>query len=279
LQQRGTLQTEAAADDPHFYVQILRRPAWLLGIAVTALGAAAQLYALNKGSLVAVQPILTLSLVFALPFGVLLTHQRVGRREVVAALVVIVGLTLFLWFAQPAGGVHTPTTASWIIALVIIFAVAATATALSRGRSAPAVAALLGVAAGVCFGGAAALSKLFTEYAGNGVVAILEQWTTYALIVVALAGGLLQQAALKTAVLPPAMSAINVANMLASITLGLVVFKEDISTGGGRLALSLLALALTVGGVLTLVWSQNSPPADSPTAAQHGVQGVDDEVG
>ena len=38
LMQRGTLQTASAAHDPRFYVQILRRPVWLLGVVFSGLG-------------------------------------------------------------------------------------------------------------------------------------------------------------------------------------------------------------------------------------------------
>jgi hypothetical protein len=85
LWQRGTLQAEAKASDPRFYVQILARPAWLAGTALTVLGGLCQIAALNQGPIVVVQPILVLSLVFALPFGVWLTDQRVGRWEVLGA--------------------------------------------------------------------------------------------------------------------------------------------------------------------------------------------------
>ena len=79
------------------------------------------------------------------------------------------------------------------------------------------------------------------------------------MILSALAGGVLQQAALKTGVLPSAMAAINVANMLASITVGLTVFGESLAHGNGRLAISLAAIAATVVGVVTLAGDPRAP--------------------
>jgi hypothetical protein len=38
LQQKGTLTTEAAADDPRFLIQILRRPVWLAGAVLQSTG-------------------------------------------------------------------------------------------------------------------------------------------------------------------------------------------------------------------------------------------------
>jgi hypothetical protein len=80
LQQRGTLDTSAAEGDPHFLGEILRKPVWLLGAALQVVGWVLQAFALDKGSLIVVQSLCALSLVFALPIGVRLTDQHVGRR-------------------------------------------------------------------------------------------------------------------------------------------------------------------------------------------------------
>ena len=54
LQQRGTLQTRAGADDARFLVQILRQPVWLAGGLLQATGWVLQAAALDRGPLVLV---------------------------------------------------------------------------------------------------------------------------------------------------------------------------------------------------------------------------------
>ena len=81
LQQKGTLTTTAGADDPRFLLQILHRPVWLAGAVLQSSGWVVQAMALDRASLVVVQSLTALSLVIALPIGVVLTDQRVGRRE------------------------------------------------------------------------------------------------------------------------------------------------------------------------------------------------------
>ena len=39
-----------------------------------------------------IQPLLVTTVIFALPLGYFLTNQHVGRREVIGALVIIIGL-------------------------------------------------------------------------------------------------------------------------------------------------------------------------------------------
>jgi len=67
LQQRGTLQSSERSANVRFSLQIVRRPAWLLGIAVMVVGGLLQIAAQTLGDLVVIQPILASSLVFALP--------------------------------------------------------------------------------------------------------------------------------------------------------------------------------------------------------------------
>src|SRR3974390_282477 len=69
LQQRGALQTSAPEGDPRFLTQILREPVWWCGGLLQACGWVLQALALDRGSLVVVQSLCTLSLVVALAFG------------------------------------------------------------------------------------------------------------------------------------------------------------------------------------------------------------------
>ena len=69
LQQKGTLSTEATEGDPHFLLQILRRPVWLAGAVLQSSGWVVQAMALDRASLVVVQSLTALSLVIALPLG------------------------------------------------------------------------------------------------------------------------------------------------------------------------------------------------------------------
>lgn len=253
LQQKGALETTAGLADPRFYMQILQQPVWLLGIACNGLGALLQLAALNKGPLVVVQPVLTLSLVVALPVGYWLTGQALGRRELVGACAVIAGIVVFLRFGQPAGGIDDPAISSWVVGGAITMTVALGFVITSRKRNAAVTAGLLGAAAGTTFALSSALAKLFTTYLGDGIASILAEWSTYALVVIAVIGLGFQQASLKVGVLPPAMATVNVANLVTSVVLGVGIFSETLSHGHGTLTFAVLGLVITVLGVLDLM--------------------------
>jgi len=101
FQQKGTLSTSAGGEDARFLVQILHEPVWLCGAGLQAGGWVLQGAALDRGPLIVVQAITTFSLVIALPLGVRFTDQHVGRRDVVAAIGVIVGVLVFIVSGAP----------------------------------------------------------------------------------------------------------------------------------------------------------------------------------
>jgi hypothetical protein len=130
---------------------------------------------------------------------------------------------------------------------------------LARQRRGAVAAALFATAAGISYGFQAAVTKVFMTQLGSGLGAILTTWTTYALILSALAGFVLQQSALKTGFLAPAMAASNASTLITSVVLGVTVFQESLSRDQGRLPVALFALALAVVGVALLA-SPDDPP-------------------
>ena len=109
LQQRADLQVPAAEADPRFLGQIIRKPVWLIGGLLQVGGWALQAAALDKGSLVVVQALLAVSLVFAMLLGLRLTRQRFNRWSLIGASSTLIGITLFVVFGQPQGGRSEPS--------------------------------------------------------------------------------------------------------------------------------------------------------------------------
>jgi drug/metabolite transporter (DMT)-like permease len=252
LQQRGTLQTSAAEGDPRFLAEIIRKPVWLLGGALQACGWVLQAAALNRGSLALVQSLCALSLVFALPLGVRLTGQRVGRRAIVGACATLLGIILFVAVGQPQGGTSQPEASAWLTTGLVITGLILLLAWQAQRRRGTVAAALFATAAGLGFAFQASVTKVFVTQLGYGLGAILSTWTTYALILSALAGFALQQSALKTGFLAPAMAASNAATLAMSVILGVTLFQEEISHGQDRLLPAIIGLALAIIGVVLL---------------------------
>lgn len=263
LQQRGTLQTAAPEGDPRFLEEIIRKPVWLLGGLLQVCGWVLQAAALDRGSLVLVQSLCALSLVFALPLGVRLTGQHIGRRAIIGAGAALLGIIIFVAIGQPQGSASQPVARDWWVAGIVTVVLMAVLVVLARRRRGPVSAALFSTAAGLGFAFQAAATKVFVNEIGYGLAAILSSWTTYVLIASALAGLALQQSALKTGYLAPAMAACNAATLAMSVLLGILVFQESLAGDQGRLLPALAGLALAIIGVVMLA----SPEADRPEHA------------
>jgi drug/metabolite transporter (DMT)-like permease len=249
LQQKGTLQAPSAGGDPRFLIQILGRPVWWAGGLLQGAGWVLQAAALDRGSLMVVQSICTLSLVFALPLGMRITHQRVGRREVAGAIAVVLGIVLFVSVAATGSGTGHPSNTAWWIAGILTVAAIGVLMGLGWSGTGGRQALLFGLAAGCAFAFQAAVTKVFVGELHQGIGTILSSWTTYALIISAMLGFTLQQSALKTGVLAPAMASSNAMTLFASTLLGAIVFDERLAHGDGRLVPAVVGLVMALVGV------------------------------
>ena len=273
LQQKGTLATKARDKDPHFLVEILHKPIWLVGLLCQISGWVLQALALARAPLMVVQSLTAVSLVIALPLGVWLTHQHVRWREITGALLTLVGVVVFLWAGQPQGGTNHPSAATWWVACLAILVLVAILAVVGWRLNGAQKAIMLGIAAGLGFGLQAAVTKTFVAEVSGGVLAILADWSTYVLILTALSGFVLQQSSLKTGVLAPAMASSNAVTLFSSVVLGITVYGEHFSKSGGvHPGAAVLGLIVAVAGVILLAGA--SPPESTETFAAPHVRGA-----
>src|SRR5512144_24645 len=95
LQQKGALGLpEISLRHPSSLARLGGQTMWLAGTAALLTGYVLQAAALDRGRLAIIQPLLVTTVVFALPLGYLLTQQHVRRREVIGAVVIVLGLVL-----------------------------------------------------------------------------------------------------------------------------------------------------------------------------------------
>ena len=232
LQQKGTLETDDGAGRPSFLIQILREPVWLVGGLCQASGWVVQAGALRVGPLASVQAVTTLSLVIALPIGVRLTNQRITPKVVAGASAVTLGIVVFLFEGAPQGGTSHPSAEAWWSAGIVTVVLVVGTALIGRGHTGSRRALLFGAAAGFGFALQSAVTKQLTEELGNGLGALLASWPVYVLIASAISGFVLQQSALKTGVLAPAVASSNAVTLFAGVILGVTVFGETLSGGG-----------------------------------------------
>ena len=117
------------------------------------------------------------------------------------------------------------------------------------------------------------MTKEFTGVISGGIDAVLHSWSTYVLIVSALIGGVLQQTALKSGILAPAISATSALTLSGSVVLGAIVFEERLDHGGGKLAPAVNGLVVALCGIVVLAGSRAAPPSEVDAAGREAAPG------
>jgi drug/metabolite transporter (DMT)-like permease len=254
LQQKGALNLpHVSLGDPKSLARLAAQTMWLAGTAVLLCGYVVQAAALDRGRLDVVQPLLVTTVVFALPLGVLLTGQHVGRREVLGACVIIVGLALFTIFGDPAGGRDTAPNWEWAAAIALLAAICAGLLGFGGRHEGPSTrAAVYGTVAGVLFGLSAALTKPTVDLLHEGVGVVLSHWELYALAVAGVLGFVLQQVSLATGRLAPSVATVSVANPVVSILLGVILFEERLGRPAWHVVVAVGGLALGLVGAVVI---------------------------
>src|SRR5512133_3686394 len=267
LQQKGALNLAGVSlARPMSLVRLIGQRMWLLGTAALLVGYLLQAAALDRGRLAVIQPLLVTTIVFALPLGWLLTNQRVGRREVGGAGVIIVGLGAFAIYGDPAGGKDNAPNDEWAIAIVVLCAICAGLLVLGRHGTPTRVAAVYGSVAGILFGLSAALTKPTVELLHEGVGVMLSHWQCYALAVAGVLGFVLQQVSLGTGRLAPSVATVSVANPVVGVLLGIALFDERLSRPMWHVVVAVIGLALALIGavVISLTSQAGAEPEEIP---------------
>jgi hypothetical protein len=233
-------------------VRLARRPMWLIGNALDGVGYALQFLALRRGSLILVEPLLVLSLVFALPVAARLDHRRIGASALVSTGVIAVGLALFLGVARPGLGHPHASRLAWLILTIVIATICAALVFGAHGRDRQRAAVLLAAGSGVAFGYVAALTERTGHLLGAGLLNTLSTWEPYALLVGGAAALLMTQSAFNAGALRLSLPTLTVAQPLIAITIGLAMFGEHVDSHGVAPVFESIGLVLVTFGVFAL---------------------------
>ncbi len=230
---------------------------WLVGTAVLGAGLGMHAFALHEAPLTLVQPLLILGVLFALPASRYAGGPPVGAADLRWAAVLVAGIAGFLITSTPASQPAKDIDGGpAFIAFVISLAGVLVCLMAAHRRRGPFAATAVGAAAGIAFGGSAALIKVCTDVAGGGVLALLSSWQFYGLVVVGGTGLLLSQLSYRAGPMTASLPALNTLNPVVSVVIGWGVFDERFRTGPGPVAVEVVSLLAAL--IATIVLSRRS---------------------
>ncbi len=254
LQQKGALGIgEVSLRSPSSFVQLARQTFWLLGTLALLGGYVLQAVALDNGELAVVQPLLVTTIVFALPLGYLLTNQKVSRKQVAAAGLVVLGLAVFTVVGKAAPGNDDAPGWEWAAAILVLGLVSATLVALGGRGSLARKAAMYGACAGILYGLSASLWKpTSTVYDSDGLGGMLASWEFWAFAVAGIVAFLVQQVSLATGRLAPSVAMTSVLNPLVSVAIGIVLLEEYLADPNWHKIVAYAGLAVALMAAVTI---------------------------
>lgn len=234
--------------------RLLAHPAWLAGQGAAVCGLVLHALALREGAVVLVLPLLSSGLVLSLVLGAVVDRVHPGRPlpdrvQWSAALLVVLGLVVFLLAAHPEAGRGTASNTALALCFAGAAGVALLATAYSLRRSRPHRALVLGIASGCGFGVTGLVLKALVDVE---LSQWLVSWPFWALICSGAVGIVMAQWAYQTGVLIESLPVMAVLEPVIAIGLAGPVFGEVLAPGMSAHAGQVVGVVVLLTGVVLL---------------------------
>jgi uncharacterized membrane protein len=270
LQQKGGLKAPPlSVRHPGSFVHLAGQGTWLIGMALLIPGWTLQAMALDRGRVDVIEPIFTMTVVFVLPLGWWLTAQTVAVKQVLQACVVVLGLSFFIVFGDPAGGRDNAPNWEWLAAIAVIAVVCAVLLSFGGSSNLSLKAGAYGTVAGVLSGLAATVTKPTTELLhSGGVGGVFSNWMVYVVGIAGLLGVVFQQIALQTARLAPAVATGSVANPLVGVLLGIVLLEERLAPPTWHKVVASAALGVALAAAVAISLSEERQRRSGPSVRE-----------
>jgi drug/metabolite transporter (DMT)-like permease len=225
--------------DPGLIIRMLRQGPFLASIAIDLVGFIAQLIALRRLPLFAVQAIIASNLAVTAVFAAWLMKARLSGREWLAVAGVVTGVGLL----GSSAGAEGAKTVGWGFQLGLIVAVAGVAVAgIAAARlSNPVRTPLLGAIAGLGYAVLAVSARILPGFAPNQLI---RNPATYTLAAAGIVSFMLYAAALEGGSVTTATAGVILAETMPPAVVGVLLLGD--STRHGLTALGVLGFALAV---------------------------------
>lgn len=252
----GTVIRHAIAEgaqDTNVIRAAIRRPKWWLGSGTAMVGYGLQVAALAFGTLLIVQPILVLSLMFTLPLAAYYAHRRMHGDEIFWAFALTIAVAVLVVLGRPTAGNPLPELPRWLPALAVGVVIIGATFWWAHGRRTNTSALMLGLATGALYGYVAVLSKATVDiFIHVGILGLLTSWEGYSLVAGAILGTVIQQYAFNAGALKNSLPAMTVAEPIVAFALGYYVLGEKFQVSGWSWVWMALALVVMVVGTFAL---------------------------
>ncbi|WAC89788.1 DMT family transporter [Mycobacterium sp. Aquia_213] len=246
LQQRATHRiTDTSLGQMQLFAKLARNQRWRWGVLILIGSIALQAAALDQGSVLLVQALLVLSLLFALPISARLAQRTVSGREWIWATVLTAAVCVIVTVGNPRSGHSNASLQTWAYVVAVLGPLLIGSIVAARVRGGTLAAVLFAFVSGSLWGIFAVLTKGVVHRLGEGGWAVFVSPELYAWLLVALGGFAWEQSAFRAGALTASMPTLQVSQPVVAALLGVIVLGETLNTGRGGMV-ALIAAAMVV---------------------------------
>ncbi|ACU70316.1 integral membrane protein [Catenulispora acidiphila DSM 44928] len=239
-----TKDTAGAGVDPRVLIRALSQLPFLAGVGLDTVGLVADLIALEKLPLFAVQAIMNCSLAVTALLAVPLLKAKLSRNDWIAVAAVVLGLILVGISAGAEPPVHVGRGVHWAVLIAVVVLIAGSFFAIWKLGGNPVV---LAAFAGSLFGAFAICVRILPDL---HPVALLTDPAAYAGVVASITGFLFFTTALQRGSVTMATATLVVGETGLPALLGFTLFHDH--TRHGFVPVAVVGFVCAVGGAVAL---------------------------
>ena len=226
---------------------------WWLGACIALVGFVLQASALGLGSILLVQPLVVLGVLFALPLEAWADHRHPRPSEWAWGAVLVACVVVFLCVVRPVASARRPDVMVMGVTVGVVSAgLLGLVVVAERCRTAHYRALFYGLAAGALFGVSALLIKAVAYRVIDDPLSVFVHYELYLLVIVAIAAVIAQQRGFGAGDLQTSFPSMNVMEPAVAMALGVVLLGENIRVGVPSAILLAAVMALAVVAVVKL---------------------------
>lgn len=237
---------------------------WSLGAAIALTGFLLQASALGLGSILVVQPLVVLTVLFALPMEAWIDHRRLRRSEWMWGLILVACVVGFLVLARPVSTDRRPHMLVMILTVsILVIGLIAVVWNAEYCRSAHFRALSYGIAAGALFGVSALLIKAVAMRILDDPLSVFRHAELYLMVIVVVLAIVAQQRGFGAGDLQTSFPAMNVMEPAVAMVLGIALLGENVYVGAPS-AVSLVVVGLIAGTAVVRLAQEAANPDNAP---------------
>ncbi|MBZ4535743.1 MULTISPECIES: DMT family transporter [Mycobacterium avium complex (MAC)] len=253
LQQRAAhCISDRAVGNVELVAKLLRNGRWWWGALLLVASIALQAAALGRGSVLLVQALLMLSLLFALPVNARVWHRSVTGGEWIWGGLLTAAVIVIVVVGNPQAGRSGASLGTWVAVAIVLGPPLVACSVVGRVRGGALAAALFAFVSGSLWGVFAVLTKEVVARLADGGWALARTPELYACLLAAAGGVVWSQAAFRAGPLTASMPTLQMAQPVVAAVLGVVVLGETLHTGRAGLAALVAAGLVATAAIVKL---------------------------